>query len=470
MDYRRVVDFKYKGQLYSMFIDNLNRYYFLEIDKDGNFKYIDISLFLELGRVFTNPPRIARAMKDKNKKPMKILPKIIIGGVATVATLGSLLLVPATIEEINLKKAYSNSHQEYVSSLPYYNDQGVQTNISFAVEDSNEIFIVDTFTDLSIIDTMNIYDMSYLNKILDYDTVTLEDFYEVIDSNPNISDKFKPYVREFCKDLIEKQPDAERRVLYENLKTIDFHECENKFELTLACMSIDGLACYVRSENRIYVLKDYEYEKGTWNYQVLYHELSHAARTAMWERDGKKIRVQCEGEQFYTVTSAEALNSLFAISLFDYDEKDIAYQFQSNMFKIMVDSMDNYEISDYMNHSLGYFAHQLDEFHGDNNYATVLLKLIDTQFNDYHSDKIDIVQSEYYPIYEYLSDMYYKNKINSNTTYAEARSYTDRLLEELMFDVPEEYNVDINYFYQYLDEYLQTNFPNIEIGQTSIKK
>ena len=39
--------------------------------------------------------------------------------------------------------------------------------------------------------------------------------------------------------------------------------------------------------------------------------------------------------------------------------------------------MDNYKISDYMNHSLGYFVKKLDEYNGDNNYAATILQLME---------------------------------------------------------------------------------------------
>ena len=66
---------------------------------------------------------------------------------------------------------------------------------------------------------------------------------------------------------------------------------------------------------------------------------------------------------------------------------------------------------------------------------------------------MEIDKEEYYPIYEYLSDFYYKNRINENTTYEEAQGYTAELLNKVLYDVPSEYNIDTAYFYTYLDEY-----------------
>lgn len=52
---------------------------------------------------------------------------------------------------------------------------------------------------------------------------------------------------------------------------------------------MDSYSCYIRTQNKIYVLKDNEYKEGTWEYQVIYHELCHAARTGFWDSDKNKL-------------------------------------------------------------------------------------------------------------------------------------------------------------------------------------
>ena len=150
---------------------------------------------------------------------------------------------------------------------------------------------------------------------------------------------------------------------------------------------------------------------------------------------------------------SEALNSIFAVSLLGYEEKDVAYQLQSNIHSVMLDSMDNYSLSDYVNHSSTYYAKKLDEFNGETNRATTILTLMELQYKDYHSDEIKVEQQEFYPIYEYVSKMYYKNRINSDMSYEEARKVADELVARITFDVPEEYNIDTEYFYKYFNEY-----------------
>ena len=326
---------------------------------------------------------------------------------------------------------------------------------------------VDLYHDSQYSNSVNIYDSDYLHLVLGEERdISLEDFSAVIDSNDDIPEKYKTLVKRYCSDFINKQADAERRILYHNLKTLVIHECEDQNEMDLLTFSYGlTVACYIRDRNAVYVMKNDEFEEGTWDFQVLYHELSHAARSIWKEQDGKGIRIQFSGLHFSSSVMEEALNSLFAVSLFDYEERDIAYQLQSNIIKILVEQMDNYELSDYMNHSASYFVSKLDECHGDINYASTIMKLIERQFDEYHHYASKAEPEMYYPIYRYVSDFYYKNRLSPTVDYEEAKRVTDELVDSVCFDVPDGYNIDKSYFYEYLTEYLATT-PTTEAPDT----
>ena len=454
-EYRELVRLKFNNRKYIMYIDNQNKYFFLEL-KDGNqLSYIQLQTYKELCDAFCKTPHILRVQKDgkKEKKKLKLIPKILIGTLAVPLTLTTYLFLNATVQEIGNLIQPNTPSQSYTQTGNYgENSSSIINHISFDVEDSDEEFKVDTYLENEYSKYIYVYDNDYLDKILEYSSVSAEEMHNVVNNNSSITPRYKEIINDFIDDFYEKQPDAEKRILYENLKTLEVVEC-TKNELALESLSMDSYGCYIRTKNKIYVLKDNEYKEGTWEYQVIYHELCHAARTGFWDSDKKQIRVQCEGLNFYTTTAAEALNSIFAVSLFDYDEKDIAYQLQSNYFSVILDCMDNYKISDYMNHSLGYFVKKLDEFNGDNNYAASILQLMEVQFNDYHSDRIEIEENEYYPIYDYISSMYLQKYITPDMSYEECKEAIDRLVKTITFDVPEEYHIDKNRFYENADEY-----------------
>ena len=150
-------------------------------------------------------------------------------------------------------------------------------------------------------------------------------------------------------------------------------------------------------------------------------------------------------------------NSLFAVSLFDYDEWDIAYQLQSNYLALIFQSTDAITPTDYMNHSQSWLYRKLDEANGDVNYAETVFRLIDAQYQDYHSDRIDYPPETFYPLYDYVAGMYLRAHLTPGMTAEEARAVMDAMLERLLFDVPEDYRIPTEHFYQYLENYLAEN-------------
>lgn len=343
---------------------------------------------------------------------------------------------------------------EVISESPKPTVLTEQEEIEVLYEDEpEEDFEVDLFFDSETFQYHYVYDNDYLNILLDYETVSLDEMFSVIDQNDLISDEFKPLVKQYCIDFVTRQPEAETRVLYENLKTLNIITADQN-EIAVKTLSNHSAAGYDRNKNTIYILEGQEYIKGTWEYQVLYHELSHAARTGVWDIDMIKRRVQCEGVNFNTVTCAEALNSLFAVSLFDYEEESIAYQLQSNYVKTMIDSLDDYQLSDYMNRSLSYFVYKLGEFNnGDFKTAVEIMNLIETQYKDIYTTSYDYSKEVYYPIYDYISRMYYKNRITAEMSHEEAYTIADELTDRIMKNVDEIYQIPVEHFYQYFEQY-----------------
>ncbi len=314
-------------------------------------------------------------------------------------------------------------------------------------------FEVDTYFDSDTFHYHYVYDNDYLNILLDYESVTLEEMFQVIDQNDLISDEFKPHVKQYCIDLVTRQPEAECRILYENLKTLEIMPVD-EYDLAVKTLSNHAAAGYDRNKNQIYVLEGQEYIKGTWEYQVLYHELSHAARTGVWDIDMTKRRAQCEGVNFNTVTCAEALNTLFAVSLLGYEEEDLAYQLQCNYFQALLDSMDNYQLADYMNRSLSYFVARLGEINdGDIKSVVEVMNLIEEQEKDLYSTSKNNPPEMYYPIYDFVSRIYYKKRITAETGYEEARMIADELVLRIRKNVQDEYQIPSDHFYRYFEQY-----------------
>lgn len=329
----------------------------------------------------------------------------------------------------------------------------IQTALDFEVCDRVEPLEVETYLDHSALSNrIYVFDSDYLFLIYDHGDVTTDMLREAIDENPGIGSDYKPYFHLFLERVTETYPNASLDTLYHNLLSLEVVPCDER-DLMEVTWSLDTYGCYVRDENRIYVLSDYVYEEGTWAFQVMFHEIAHAMRSSRTALEPNGFYDASPG-LLYNVIADEALNSVFAVSLFDYEERDVAYQLPSNYLQIMLECMDNYTLADYINHSQTYFYHMLDLTTGHNNYAQVIWELIEFQRTDREDDYIQIPQEEYHPIYDYLCAMYYPRNITPDMTAEEARAVADKLVERVTYDVPEDFNLDTGRFYTNLESYL----------------
>ena len=324
--------------------------------------------------------------------------------------------------------------------------------LDFVVEDSDEPLEMPTSTRREYSDMFMIYDAADYDLFFPETHVTAADCKTVIAENDEIPPRFKTLLNWYVDAIETHYPDADLRPLHYNLETLTIAEGDDR-DLLYASLSGDAYGCYVRTENRIYVKADYEYVPHTWEYQVIIHEFGHAARMVQRDFDDMKLRVQAlPPESGYTVID-EALNSLFTVSLFDYEEPDIAYQFESNLFLLLLECLDGVDAGDYLNHSIAWFAHAFDQQNGNNNYAMSLFRLIEAQYDDFHSDEICREQSVYHPIYDYVCRMYLDHYGSPDMTPEARHALVQELLDRLLYDVPEDFTVDTEEFFRFADAY-----------------
>ena len=82
-----------------------------------------------------------------------------------------------------------------------------------------------------------------------------------------------------------------------------------------------------------------------------------------------------------------------------------------------------------------------------------MIQLMQAWYDDYHSDKIYRQPEVYYPLYDYVCELYYAKRVTAEMSYDEARDVAYELWDRLSYDVPEEYELDEGYFYECFDRY-----------------
>lgn len=324
--------------------------------------------------------------------------------------------------------------------------------LNFVMEDSAEPLEILTSRTSTLNGQLTLYEAEDYDLFFPQKHVSAADCKKRIQTNDQIPDRFKSLLSWFADAIEAHYPEADLRPLYYNLETLEIREVDDR-GLLMASLSADSNGCYVRTENRIYVPEDYEYQPGTWAYQVIIHEFGHAARTVQRDKDHGNVLIYALPPEVGFIVIDEALNSLFTVSLFDYEEPDIAYQFQSNLFQILLECLDGVDAGDYLNHSIAWFAHAFDLENGNNNYAMNLFRLIQAQFDDYHSEEPHRPQSVYYPIYDYVTKMYLDQYGTANMSPEAKRALVQQMLDRLLFDVPEEYEIDTEEFFRFAESY-----------------
>ena len=241
------------------------------------------------------------------------------------------------------------------------------------------------------------------------------------------------------------------RVWNHNLQTLKILEV-SEMEMQTKALSADAYACYRIQENTIYTVAGYDYVPGTWEYQVIIHEIGHTVKTTSTTIDDQEIKTYFKKDSGDATITEEAMNTLFTVRSYDNNEMDLAYQLQSNMIELMVTSMDNYTYQDYIEHNVTYFEQKLNE-HNRNDEAVRMIGLIDLQFDDYHKFSILVDQTQFHDLYDYIAKMYYDANIKPGMSHTELENIKNNFIYKLTYDVPEEYNIDINH----LNEYFSTN-------------
>lgn len=456
IEYTVIGNFEFKGKEYQLLIDDNKKYYFLGYNDDGSERYIDIHEYIALINAFKYEEEPLLVVNDNKPKKRKLTPKLIIAGLLVTITLsfaGIMNSMTPTMDLHSHSTPYTDtsSYVVQVEDEDYDRAQQAIDELYDYIDKENEDFGVDTRREGWHL--IKVYNTEELDEVFGYakEEITYDDIINDINNNPNIPDKFKAMYIELANNLIEQYPTMDLRVWHTNLQTLRIVEL-SEMDMKLKAMSGTACAVYRIDENTIYTVEGYNYVQGTWDYQVIMHEMGHPIRSLKTKIGENDIRYKFQSDSGHGTVVGEAMNSLLTLRSYDQDERDVAYQFQSNMVEIMVDEMDNYTYQDYVEHNLTYFEQQLNEYNGTDE-AVEMLGLMELQYKDYHNNDYQVDESEFHKLYDYIANMYYRNHLNPNMTTEEALQVRDQFIDKLTYDVPEEYNVSIDHLNEYFESY-----------------
>lgn len=331
------------------------------------------------------------------------------------------------------------------------NPPSIQVDLDFEVVDGTEPIELEPYYTDHKGDIARVYDSRYLSTIFS-ESGSADACRELIARSDTIEERFKPYFTDFVDRMERTYPEMDFTILYQNLKTLRVVECSQS-EYVMHSLDSTSSGCYVTVENTIYIPEGTRYIEGEWGFQVLIHEFCHAARTYRRSVGSDTPSASFVPSKYYDTILEESMNSVFSCSLLSYYEKEISYRMPSNYLRVMLECMDNYQLSDYINHGADYFYKALDETGGYTNYAHTIWKLITLQREDSLSDRVDLPADRYYPIYDFLCGLYYPRHITADMTDEEARAVADELVGKTFYGAPENFKASPERFYEDLDAY-----------------
>ncbi len=246
--FKKCFDIRYNNKVFTIFVDELHRYTFLEKNKEGNYLYPTLEEYKVLNKIYNeHNPFILPSVKEYTFKE-----KVRVGALSIAI---SLVLSACGKEELPQETTTWTIEAETEAKT------------------ENEVITVTQKTP----EYHEITSLEEWNAIFQIPPVTLEDIDKVIANNPNLDDHFKSLAHNLAESIYKNEPSADLRIFYVNLQTLETEAMsEEKYQETF---KDNSQACYAPNKNKI------NYKIGS-KEATLYHELAHTTFTFYGEKDG----------------------------------------------------------------------------------------------------------------------------------------------------------------------------------------
>ena len=262
--------------------------------------------------------------------------------------------------------------------------------------------------------------------------ITVEDIEEVLKSNNQIDNVYKDFIVQYAKDWLALYPESDFRVFYHNLKTLTI-DVVSEHEMGLETQSTDSAACYLRKENKILLLEGQDFSKGTDNYIILTHELTHCARSTTFDlEDGYKMRAYYYDYYLLGTYAEEGIITNIAYAMQGMGGYAYFYPFQSSCYRIIMDCT-GYDGEDFMNHNVNYLMTMMDEYMGDDQYAWYIIALIDSISSEKYTPYQEVHYTNYQDLCDYITKMYMKKYLPEDADLEMAEQVYAEYCDNIMF-------------------------------------
>ena len=428
--YRKISKIIYNNKRFQVFMDEKNRYAFLEIDKDNNYSFPHIEDFIGLIEIFSkknNNEYYYRKIENKqNKFVFKASVLVASGVIACSSLLFNALKEQKQITNTEIEQVISIA-DDYKEELP---KEISQEDITINIEEQKDLsYITDDM--YNIYDNqIDIYNSKALNLFLEEKNITINDLEEAINNNQNINDEIKNYLIELSKNIMETYPNIDMRLFYENIKRLNIvYESEESIK-----EHGDDLAWYNCETGEIHLNESIKLDKGSKDLMIFRHEAGHMISQAIIPYEDSKELVVITKNGAYGEYLQEAIDVIITSEPFkkEYDFTNYGYAINTNELEAIINAIPNFDMSVLVNQDVYNITAYLDEVNPNKIPAYRLVDLMDIQTIAYNNiGTIETEPEEFNEIYEYIANTYINNCLNPNMSYDEIIDIEKQLIDNL---------------------------------------
>ena len=294
--YKKLFDIEWNNKIFTIFIDNNHRRTFLEKNKDGEYIYPTLEDFKILNNIYNvHNPLIEYDLREYFfKEKVRLMSGILALTILSTAT--------------NALATFKNYQVE---------------------EDGESVSVV---AENATPNMRLITNLSDLDSVLGYKTVSKEEIVNAIYANPNLTDYYREIMVNLVNKIYDKYPNIDLRVFYENVKTLEIREIsEEEF----------------KNEYKTYTVANYESYQNRLNFspnvnlQVIYHEIAHTMWSFYWEDLG-----------VYRTSKYSALNEAMTNYATSFLSSNINTYTNEGLILEYLLNITEYTYEDYMNYGI----------------------------------------------------------------------------------------------------------------------
>ena len=486
-EYRKMMSIDFNNKKFAVFMDDNCKLAFLEITEGGKYKYPQLRDVLLLTELFYRRELGVQAIRFENKyenvEKVSFIPKVFINGslvLLTAAMLtgcGTFHDKPGSyyVDLYNQQKLEQQDSSYVEESDNVKTDNEVKTSglseeeleqkyLEFLspADDEYDFKWANDYHESTILKYQYARDSKSYEKIFGYAKPTLEDLNQAIDSNSNLNDKYKTFLKDFANDWMTKYPNSDMSVFLYNLRTLKVTEM-NDMEIQMRAMSSGVQACYVNSDNEICVNENANiFDKTSNDYVVMVHEILHSCRGTRTKIGDTDVRIGFSESLDFGLYEDEALVTYFALQLQGLDNKAVYYSLQSSYYRQLMPLVD-YDGNDYMNHSVNYFEEKIQEAFDRNGIqmdALHYMNLMDSQAKAHYRTNSTTDYSDFAELYKTQVQIYGIQHLNADMSYDETEIAFDDFWADITFNfenLPDPYPTMTREQYKpYWDEYVNS--------------